>query len=849
MALSRITEAVASFTDLTIGDDLTLTDDLLMASDANIIKFGADADVTLTHVHNTGLLLNSTSVIQFNDASQNIGAPNATTLDINATDEIELNATLIDVNGNLDVSGTIVGAGAITGGGLLTTGGNIVIPDAGNIGSASDTNAIGISSGGVVSITATTANTSASNGALTVAGGVGIAADLSVGDDLRLISDAAVLNFGADSDVTLTHVADTGLLLNSSRKLQFSDAAESVHSDGSKLILTSNSVAFSLPTADGSSGQILQTNGSGVLSFVTASANTPSSADGQALGSASLEWSDLFLADGGQILFGNDQDITLTHVADTGLTIKNTGTGNAGMVLNLVTGDTAITANNVLGEINFAAPDESSGTDAILNGARIIAMAEGTFAADNNATKLSFQTGASEAPSEKMSLSSAGNLTISGTYTGGGLMTTGGNIVIPDSGNIGSASDTDAIAIASNGQVTFSQTLIGTALDISGDIDVDGTTNLDVVDIDGAVDMASTLQVDGSITSSAAATITVADNSAALTIVSTDADGNSGPQMNFSRASGSPADDDYIGRMNFIGRNDAGQDFVGVDILTRINDASDGTEDASFFLTTMENGSQVSKIEMLPGETVVNQGGASVDFRVEGDTDTNNLIVDASGNRVGIGVAAPASKLEISAGGNSHGLLRLDETDASNLSGYLQFDSNGTNKANIQNANNAGIHLCVGTGGTVTFTALGYTAANALDDYEEGTWTPAFQSTNASFSYASQGGTYTKVGRLIMASFRLALSGSPGGTTSNSVVVSGLPFNSASLEQTYHGGAFGHYFGFNLSQTGVMVYQTATGATTVELKVVGDNLGETGVLASHLNSTAQIRGQIIYHTA
>ena len=87
MALSRITEAVASFTDLTIGDDLTLTDDFLMASDASIIKFGADADVTLTHVHNTGLLLNSTSVIQFNDSSQNIGAPNATTLDINATDE------------------------------------------------------------------------------------------------------------------------------------------------------------------------------------------------------------------------------------------------------------------------------------------------------------------------------------------------------------------------------------------------------------------------------------------------------------------------------------------------------------------------------------------------------------------------------------------------------------------------------------------------------------------------------------------------------------------------------------------------------------------------------------------
>ena len=48
----------------------------------------------------------------------------------------------------------------------------------------------------------------------------------------------------------------------------------------------------------------------------------PASADGDTLGTASLEWSDLFLADGGIIKFGNDQDITLTHNADTGLTLN-----------------------------------------------------------------------------------------------------------------------------------------------------------------------------------------------------------------------------------------------------------------------------------------------------------------------------------------------------------------------------------------------------------------------------------------------------------------------------------------------------------------------------------------------
>ena len=80
----------------------------------------------------------STMALQFNDASQFINAPSATVLDINATDEIELNATLVDVNANLDVSGT------------MTTGGNIVIPNDGNIGSVGDTDSMAIASNGVV---------------------------------------------------------------------------------------------------------------------------------------------------------------------------------------------------------------------------------------------------------------------------------------------------------------------------------------------------------------------------------------------------------------------------------------------------------------------------------------------------------------------------------------------------------------------------------------------------------------------------------------------------------------------------------------------------------------------------
>jgi hypothetical protein len=88
--------------------------ELRLNTDGHIIKLGADNDVTLTHVADTGILLNSTMQLQFNDSSQFINAPSATVLDINATDEIELNATLVDINANVEISGTATTTGVHT---------------------------------------------------------------------------------------------------------------------------------------------------------------------------------------------------------------------------------------------------------------------------------------------------------------------------------------------------------------------------------------------------------------------------------------------------------------------------------------------------------------------------------------------------------------------------------------------------------------------------------------------------------------------------------------------------------------------------------------------------------------
>ena len=97
----------------TLGSASKEFSDLFLA-DASTIQFGDDQDVTLTHVADTGLLLNTTMVVQFRDSAINIGSPDDGDLDINADDEIELNSTLIDINGNVEISGTAVTTGVHT---------------------------------------------------------------------------------------------------------------------------------------------------------------------------------------------------------------------------------------------------------------------------------------------------------------------------------------------------------------------------------------------------------------------------------------------------------------------------------------------------------------------------------------------------------------------------------------------------------------------------------------------------------------------------------------------------------------------------------------------------------------
>ena len=161
------------------------------------------------------------------------------------------------------------------------------------------------------------------------------------------------------------------------------------------------------------------------------------------------------LSDGGVIKLGVHEEVTLTHEHNVGVQAK----AASGFELNLQTGDTSVESGNVLGKITFNAPDEAGSGDAILDGAAIEAVAEATFASDNNSTALVFKTNTSAAATERMRIKSDGtivmdtqvdidNITIDGNTISS--TDTDGNITLAPNGDGDVQLDADTVRIGDN---------------------------------------------------------------------------------------------------------------------------------------------------------------------------------------------------------------------------------------------------------------------------------------------------------------------------------------------------------------------------------------------------------------
>ena len=358
-------------------------------------------------------------------------------------------------------------------------------------------------------------------------------------------------------------------------------------------------------------------------------------------------------------------------------------------------------------------------------------------------------------------------------------------------------------------------------------------------------------------------TITVDDNSDALTLTSTDADASIGPVLNLYRNSSSPADVDLVGSVKYVARNDNSQDVTTFTIQNYITDVSDGTEDAASFFYLMEGGALRERLGFGSSATVFNEDGVDVDFRIESDNSANALFVQGSDGRVGIGTSGPAyGLLDIrqtgtgaqdrglyidvspsSSGSNNNAVLisagnanmtntvmRIHHESPAANQKLLSIDTTGSNTEKfwvdedgdaylagfLEFPNGSGIHFgsVQGSGST----------SEKLDDYEEGTWSPAISSGTATFSEAR----YTKIGRLVRFSYQVQ--GMDDITSNNHILVTGLPFPVQAGESA--GVAFGT---FTNNASANVAY--ATTSETVYLYSMSSGTWDT-MLHSELNSTS-----------
>ena len=171
------------------------------------------------------------------------------------------------------------------------------------------------------------------------------------------------------------------------------------------------------------------------------------------------------------------------------------------------------------------------------------------------------------------------------------------------------------------------------------------------------------------------------------------------------------------------------------------------------------------------------------------------------------------------------------------------YNSGGSEVGSIETAaSGIGIKL----GGTAS--------ANLLDDYEEGTWTGTFKSTAGTMTMNSsyQTGRYVKVGRLVHVTGYFIATGNGAANTSQSLMMSGLPFNVASSSPTnasYGGQALGYYTGLNLDSGGVPVFYVRPSEDAVSFKQSGiGTVDISNFTVANLSTDGSIMLSVSYYT-
>ena len=257
---------------------------------------------------------------------------------------------------------------------------------------------------------------------------------------------------------------------------------------------------------------------------------------------------------------------------------------------------------------------------------------------------------------------------------------------------------------------------------------------------------------------------------------------------------------------------------------------------------------------------------------VTGDltVDTNTLHVDATNNRVGVGLTAPEQPFHVRS--STFAYMRSESTNATytgldvgqHQSGYgvinmrdnqdIRCFTNDVEKLRIKSGGDVSIedgNLILASGHGIDFSATGSgddstgqtVQAELLNDYEHGLWTPTV---NGDTTYHHQYGMYQKIGRQVTAWFRLKINAA--NTPGASFYMDGLPYNND------HNGFLGgngtvFYFSSIGTSTTMMTCRIDGGGSTINFTGnVGSGTSANAVNISWVANNAEVQGSITYMT-
>jgi hypothetical protein len=223
-----------------------------------------------------------------------------------------------------------------------------------------------------------------------------------------------------------------------------------------------------------------------------------------------------------------------------------------------------------------------------------------------------------------------------------------------------------------------------------------------------------------------------------------------------------------------------------------------------------------------PLATIANFTSTGID-----DNATSTAITIDASEDVGIGTPSPTVALQVedtgyhqiyAKGQSTVGGIRLGNSVYDN--GYIYYD----NGANMLLYTNGAESVRIQPGGGISFNG-DTAAANALDDYEEGTWTPGLRDTasTADSTYSDQAGFYTKVGNKVHVQGRIGTSAI--GTMSGSLFLTGLPFTALAISQSYSTLQAGWGAGLAITAGESVTGHTEPNTTYIALKYWGTSDG------------------------